>query len=74
MPFSIVFTKADKVAKTKAEGMAQKYMNTLLDEWEELPPHFITSSETGVGRDEILSYVEEINKSLNSASPDVTDK
>ena len=64
IPFSIVFTKADKVGVTVARANATKWMDALKDTWEELPPFFITSSEKGTGRDEILDYIDEINKSL----------
>lgn len=64
IPFSIVFTKADKVGVTVARANAIKWMDALKDTWEELPPFFITSSEKGMGRDEILDYIDEINKSL----------
>jgi len=40
------------------------YLKQLKDQWEELPPHFITSAETGLGRDDILNYIESVNKSL----------
>lgn len=60
VPFSIVFTKADKLGPVKARQNAQKYLKTLLDVWEELPPHFITSSENRQGKDELLTYIEEI--------------
>lgn len=60
IPFSIVFTKADKLGPVRAKQNAQKYLNTLLDEWEELPPHFITSSEKRNGRDEVLNYIDSI--------------
>ena len=65
VPFSIVFTKADKLGPVKARQNAEKYMKTLLDVWEELPPYFITSSEKKQGRDEVLDYIEQI---LNSSS------
>lgn len=65
VPFSIVFTKADKLGPVKARQNAEKYMKTLLDVWEELPPYFITSSEKKQGRDEVLGYIEQI---LNSSS------
>ena len=65
VPFSIVFTKADKLGPVKARQNAEKYMKTLLDVWEELPPYFITSSEKKQGRDEVLGYIEQI---LNSPS------
>ena len=64
VPFSIVFTKADKVSKAKLKGNVDHYLAELRKQWEELPPYFITSSETKTGRDEILNYIEEINKTL----------
>lgn len=62
VPFSIVFTKADKLGPVKAKQNVEKYLNTLLDTWEELPPHFITSSEKHQGRDELLNYIDDILK------------
>ena len=62
VPFSIVFTKADKVAKAKLNGNVMHYLTELKKQWEELPPYFVTSSETKTGRDEILNYIEEINR------------
>ena len=62
VPFSIVFTKADKFAKAKIQGNVAHYLTELKKQWEELPPYFVTSSETKMGRDEILNYIEEINK------------
>lgn len=64
VPFSIVFTKADKVAKAKLNGNVMHYLTELKKQWEELPPYFVTSSETKAGRDEILNYIEEINRTL----------
>ena len=64
VPFSIVFTKADKVAKAKLKGNVNHYLTELGKQWEELPPYFVTSSETKIGREEILDYIEEINKTL----------
>lgn len=66
VPFSIVFTKADKLSTSKAHDSVLKYMDTLREEWEELPPYFITSSEKKTGREELLDYIEKINKSLTS--------
>lgn len=65
IPFSIVFTKADKLSASKVVPAATAYMDKLKETWEELPPYFITSSETKRGRDEILDYIENINKILN---------
>jgi len=64
IPFCIVFTKADKLAKSKVEPAAKAWMEKLLDTWEELPPYFITSSSSRQGREEVLNYIEEINHSL----------
>ncbi len=64
IPFCIVFTKADKLAKSKVEPAAKAWMEKLLDTWEELPPYFITSSSSRQGREEVLNYIEEINRSL----------
>jgi GTP-binding protein len=64
VPFSIVFTKADKVAKAKLKGNVMHYLTELKKQWEELPPYFVTSSEAKMGREEILNYIEEINKTL----------
>lgn len=60
VPFSIVFTKADKLTAGKAKANVNKYLNSLLDTWEELPPHFVTSAEKRIGRDELLDYIEKI--------------
>lgn len=64
IPFSIVFTKADKLSTTKSKANVEKYMQKLSESWEEMPPYFITSSEKKTGRDEVLDYIEQINKSL----------
>lgn len=64
VPFAIVFTKADKLAISKVKPAAQKYLEALQEEWEELPPHFITSATSKLGREDILSYIENINKNL----------
>ncbi len=58
IPFSIVFTKADKLGPVKARQNAAEWMKKLEDGWEELPPYFITSSEKKAGRDELLEYME----------------
>lgn len=58
IPFSIVFTKADKIGMPKAKANAEAWMKQLEDGWEELPPYIITSSEKRIGRDEVLGYIE----------------
>ena len=64
IPFAIIFTKADKIAETKVEQHAKKWLETLKDTWETLPPYFISSSEKKTGREEILEYIAAINKTL----------
>ena len=64
VPFSIIFTKADKLGLQRQRENVEKYLARLSEQWEELPPHFVTSSEKGLGRGEVLGYIEEINKSL----------
>ena len=64
VPFSIIFTKADKLSRGKAQSNVHSYLNELKKQWEELPPHFVSSAETRMGREEILNYIESINKSL----------
>ena len=64
VPFVIVFTKADKLTFSKQKQAVDKYLDTIKEQWEELPRYFITSSETQAGRDEILDYIDEINRSL----------
>ncbi|MBE6290335.1 MAG: YihA family ribosome biogenesis GTP-binding protein [Bacteroidaceae bacterium] len=65
VPFAIVFTKADKQSKSRTESNIRGYIEKMKEQWEELPPYFITSSLTGVGKDDVLSYIESINISLN---------
>lgn len=62
VPFSIVFTKMDKMSATKSEKVIGAYLRSLLDKWEELPPVFRTSSVDGRGRDNILDYIDSLNK------------
>ena len=64
IPFAIVFTKADKLSESKVKANVNAYVNKMLETWEEMPQYFITSSEKARGRDEVLGYIEEINKSL----------
>jgi len=64
VPFSIVFTKADKLSKMRVNDNVKLFLDTLREEWEELPPYFVSSAEKGTGKEEILDYIEEVNKSL----------
>ena len=64
VPFAIVFTKADKLTPNKCRQAMDAYGKKLSETWEELPPMFLTSAEKKDGRDDVLSYIEQINKSL----------
>ena len=66
VPFAIIFTKADKSKQSQLNANLNAYLAHLKEQWEELPPYFITSSETGRGREELLSYIEQINQQLNN--------
>ncbi|MDL2212674.1 ribosome biogenesis GTP-binding protein YihA/YsxC [Bacteroides sp. OttesenSCG-928-D19] len=62
IPFSIVFTKADKLKGGKLRNQINMYLKKLEEQWEELPPYFISSADTKQGREDILAYIEQINK------------
>ena len=62
VPFSIVFTKIDKMGSVAGKKQIDSYLNALLEYWEELPPVFMTSSEDKRGRDAILNYIEQLNR------------
>ena len=64
IPFSIIFTKIDKISKGRLQENLKAYQEKLLETWEELPPMLFSSSEKKEGRDEILNYIDTINKSL----------
>ena len=64
IPFSMVFTKADKLSAAKVRASVEAYEQKMLENWEEMPPYFITSAEKGEGREELLDYLEKINKEL----------
>jgi len=64
VPFSIVFTKLDKLGNTAGLRNIEEYKQALLEKWEELPPVFVTSSVDGRGREELLGYIEQINATL----------
>lgn len=64
VPFAIIFTKADKLSVKAAGEKVEAYKKVLGESWEELPPMFLTSSEKGIGRDDVLEYIDSINKSV----------
>lgn len=65
IPFSIIFTKADKLKEVEINEYILKYLNDIRKDWEEIPQHFITSSEKKIGKSELLNYIDEINKSIS---------
>ena len=65
VPFCIVFTKADKLSKQELDRNVEAYKKRLLEDWEALPPVFITSSESKLGREELLDYIEQQNHELD---------
>lgn len=65
VPFGIIFTKADKLSKTAAKNNVENICKALSEEWEELPPYFVTSSASGLGKDEVLGFIDDCNKTTN---------
>lgn len=62
IPFSIIFTKADKISKTKIDSHIAAYKKQMLmNNWAEMPPFFVTSATEATGKENLLSYIEEIN-------------
>ena len=68
MPFSIIFTKVDKIKEVELQRNVQVYKNKLAEQWEELPPIFITSSEKEIGKDDVLNYIDNLNDQLKNVS------
>ncbi|WP_412984087.1 ribosome biogenesis GTP-binding protein YihA/YsxC [Pontimicrobium sp. IMCC45349] len=66
IPFSIIFTKADKLKPKAIENYINDYKEIMLETWEEMPNYFITSSSKHIGKDELLNYIETINNDLNA--------
>lgn len=65
IPFCLIFTKADKIGKTKVQNQIAAYKKQLLaNDWEEMPPFFVSSSLEGTGKDEILHYIDQINQDI----------
>lgn len=64
VPFCIVFTKADKLTNAKIQANVAAFKRKLSETWEDLPPMFITSSDSRLGREEVLDYIDMINKSV----------
>lgn len=67
IPFSIIFTKADKLKPNALERNVLAYEQKMLETWEEMPQHFITSASNSTGRDELLGYIGNINSELDAS-------
>ena len=66
IPFSIIFTKADKLKPKAIENHIADYKTTLLETWEEIPNYFVTSSSNGIGKDDVLEYIDQLNRNMES--------
>ncbi|HUH25870.1 MAG TPA: ribosome biogenesis GTP-binding protein YihA/YsxC [Flavobacterium sp.] len=65
IPFGIIFTKADKISKGHIDKHVGAYKKALLaNNWEEMPPYFVTSSENSLGKEEVLKYIDQINQDV----------
>lgn len=67
LPFVMLFTKADKLTRNKQNASVQRYRKTLLQNWEEMPHHYITSAQTGLGCPEVLNFIHEVNENEKTA-------
>lgn len=65
IPFNIIFTKADKLKPSALERNIEQYKTVLLEDWEEVPQYFITSSSNNLGKEELLNHIDGINKSIS---------
>lgn len=66
IPFAIIFTKADKSSASQLASRLEQNKKKILELWEELPPIFVSSSETGMGREEILSYIDQVLETIEN--------
>ena len=64
IPFCIIFTKADKLGKNKLQLNLDTYKKELLKTWESVPNHFVTSSETSLGKDHVLNFIDQVNQDV----------
>lgn len=65
IPFCIIFTKADKISKVKIDSHIAAYKKQMIkNNWAEMPPYFVTSSTEGIGKEELLNYIDEVNQEV----------
>lgn len=67
IPFVMVFTKADKQSNSRTQLQVSDYMKKMSENWDEVPQHFITSAEEKTGREELLAFIENVNRQLAEA-------
>lgn len=65
IPFVIIFTKADKIGKSKINQNIENYKQKILETWEEIPTYFLTSATEDTGKEEVLEFIDNINKNFN---------
>ena len=68
IPFSIIFTKLDKLNRSQKGSFLKEYIAEMLISWEEMPPYFVTSSQTKEGKEEVLDYIDEVNEMFEKPS------
>lgn len=66
LPFAMIFTKSDKLSGSKVDQNIAAYKRTMLKQWAELPPYFVTSAETGLGREEIIEFIHQLNTEFSN--------
>jgi len=64
VPFIMIFTKTDKQSTSQTKALITAYLAKMGETWDELPRYFVTSAETGLGREEVLNFIEEINRQV----------
>jgi len=64
IPFTIIFTKGDRISATKRALLVEKYNERLLEDWSAVPPQFVSAAHSGLGREEILGYIDDILKNV----------
>jgi GTP-binding protein len=70
VPFVMIFTKTDKQSLTRTQELIKNYLAEMSETWDELPRYFITSAETGAGREEVLDFITEVNRQVAAEAPD----
>lgn len=69
IPFSIVFTKQDKLNKSESKVFMKRYEQEMLQRWEEMPPYFVTSATSGEGKEALLAFIAEVNLTVDYGQP-----